>query len=696
MSVESRMKCRQVQRLLILLIALFLIESGTLHAQDLSVMLNGNGEWVSRFEPLEFTFSRPLSAGEHIVLIIGTTDVTNLCTTHGDTLRYNPLAVPLTPGSLDVSVYLVTTDGTWTSVGSYTLNVLTSTGLEKTLVTPSLTLSNKGQLAEDHFPDALGPARRKFQELNGQMALKVDFERSGVGVGLGFSIVGTSFKQEALRFGEKGEDASKIDLASYLFETRTGRTTLSAGHISHGRHRHLLSGFSSRGISAATAIGTFADLSGAVLNGTSIVGWDNFLGLHNSKHRIYSGTLGIEILPQEPGTVRIEASYVNGSQLPLNNFNQAQINDAEKSNGGSVRLLLSDPGKNITVDAGFTKTRFTNPADPFLAQEIDIVPVEATTRQARYADVTWDVFRDAMLLDNLPASLNVAFRHERVDPLYRAVGASTRADNLQNTYELHSGVGPVQLDLTHLQSEDNLAEIASVLKTKTRQTGANAVLSPSSVPGMLPQWLPTFSYGLNSTHQFGVSLPSNSDITPERVPDQVTTSHTTGIEWQGNTVRAGYRGTFTRQDNRQIGRENADAVNRANGLNVSFSPVTQLSVNLEGLLESSENTESGSVIRNKRMGASILAQLFASTSVSLNASLSTSKPDDGSSNQRQASFSLETSYAFDLSSSFVFNWRGQVFARYSWSESKSRDNVFNLDTQTRAWVVNTGISFNIF
>jgi hypothetical protein len=528
------------------------------------------------------------------------------------------------------------------------------------------------------------------------MALKVELERSGVSVGLGFNAVGVSFSQEALRFSEKGEDASKIDLASYLFETRAGRTTLSAGHISHGRSRHLLSGFSSRGISATTAIGTFADLSGSVLNGTSIVGWDNLLGIENPSHRLFSGTLGLEILPQDPGTVRIEGSYVYGSQLPLNNSNQAQVNDAEQSNGGSVRLLLSDPGKNITVDAGFTKTRFTNPVDPLLSQGIDIVPVEATTRQARYADVTWDVFRNATLLDALPARLNVAFRHERVDPLYRAVGASARADNLQNTYELHGGVGPLQLDLTHLQSEDNLAEIPSVLKTKTRQTGANVVLSHSSAPGMLPEWLPTFSYGLNSTHQFGVSTPTNSEFTPDRVPDQVTTSHTAGVEWQGGSLRLAYRGTFTTQDNRQIGRENTDIVNRTNGLNISFSPVTKVSINLEGSLESIENTETGLILRNNRVGASFLAPLLAGATASLNASLSTARPNDGSSSQRQASFSLETSYAFDLSSSLVFSWRGQMFARYSWSEFKSRDNVFNLDTKTRAWAVNTGISINLF
>ena len=675
---------------------LLLIAPGMLRAQDLSVAMRENDEWITRYQSLEFILSRPLSADEHLALIVGTTDVTDVCTVHADTLRYRPLAIPLPSGSVNVSMFLVTPDGTWISVGDCTLHVLSTTGLEKSIMTPSFTLANKGQVAEGHSPETNAPARSTFQELNGQLELKVDVERSGVSVGVGANIIGVSFKQEALRFAEKGEDAAKIDLASYVIETRTGRTTFSAGHISHGRSRHLLNNFSSRGISITTEIGTFADLSGSVLNGTNIVGWDNFLGLETADHRLYSGTLGLEILPENPGTIRLEGSYVHGSQLPLNNFNQAQVNDAEESSGGSGRLQLSDPGRNFTVDAGFTITRFTNPVDPLLSQGFDVVPVEETTRQARYADVAWDVFRDAMILEVLPTRLNVAFRHERVDPLYRAVGANVRPDNLQNIYELHGGIGPLQLDLTHLRSEDNLAEVESVLKSKTRQTGANVVLSPGASAGILPPWLPTFSYGLNSTHQFGVSTPTNSEFTPDRVPDQITTSHTAGIEWQGGSLRVEYRGAFTTQDNRQAGKENADALNRTNGLNISFSPVTLISMSLEGLLESSENTETGAVIRNKRIGTNLLASLVAGASASLTASLSTSQPDDGSSSQRQALFSLETSYAFDLSSHFAFKWRGQAFIRYSWSEFESRDNVFNLDSQTRAWVVNTGISLNLF
>jgi hypothetical protein len=276
-------------------------------------------------------------------------------------------------------------------------------------------------------------------------------------------------------------------------EASTGRTSLAVGHLGHGRYRHLLVGLQTRGISVGTSVGSLLDVSAAVLNATNLVGWDNFLGLRNPKHRILSGTLGVDAFPELPGAVRVEVSYVQGSQLPSIGVNEALLDDAEESSGGALRVLLSDPGKSVTIDAGLARTRFTNPADPLLSQEFDVVPVEPTIREARYAEIGWDVFRDANITPLLPARLNVAFRHERVDPLYRAVGVSARPDILQNVFEAHGAVGPLQCDVTHLQSEDNLADVPSVLKTITRQFGGNARLSPSASLGLLPGWLPDLS-----------------------------------------------------------------------------------------------------------------------------------------------------------------------------------------------------------
>lgn len=664
-------------------------------AQDLTAASSLADEWITRFQPLEFTLSRPPAAGESVHMIIGTTDVSDLCVVRGDRLSYEPRTIPLPAGTVEISIYIIPVEGGWSSAGSFTVHVLNATGLERSTITPSLSIANKGQPASDHFPDANVTGRTRFQELNGQFALNMELERSGIQAGAEFALVGVSFRQEALRFSEKREKAAKIDLSSYLLKARASTTSLSVGHIDHGRQRHLLSGFASRGISAAATVAGMVDISAAVMNGTNIVGWDNLVGLERPEHRLYSGTVGLEVLPASPGLVRIEASYAHGSQLPISNFNQGEITDAEKSNGAGIRVLLSDPSRTISLDAGFAKARFTNPPDPFLSGDLEIVPVEATTRQARYADVSWNVLTNETLVGNVPARLSVGFRHERVDPLYRAVGVSVRSDLLQNIYELQGGLGPAQVAVTHLRAEDNLADIPSVLKSVTRQTGANLVLSFATMSPTL-QWTPTVSYGVTTTHQFGVATPTNSDFTPERVPNQVTTSHTAGIDWQADAIRIGYRGSVSHQDNRQVGNEIADAVNRSHALGISLSSPAVLSFNVEGSLESSNNLETGFVLRTRRLGINLSAQRLSGASASLNGSLSTSRPDDGSSKQKQASLSIEASYAIDLSSLFVFNWRGQMFVRYSWNETSLRDFVFDLDSYARFWLINTGVTFNIF
>ncbi len=673
-----------------------LAASGTLipslRAQGLTATASGGEEWISRFQPLVVLLSRPPAAGERLGVVIRSTDVSDLCVVHGDTLLYEPYVLPLPSGESTVAVYTITPEGAWNSSGTFPIRVLTSGGLERSVVSPSLTLAASGQPASNRAPEEPAAGRTTFQELNSQFSLRADGERGGFQFAASLALVGVSFRQEALRFSERKDDASKIDLAGYLLETRTGATSFSVGHIAHGRQRHLLNSFASRGLSLSTALAPFADVSAAVLNATSIVGWDNPVGLAHPEHRIQSGTLGLEFIPSAPGTLRVEASYVHASQLPLAGFNQGQITDAEKSEGVGLRVQVSDPDHVVSLDAGYASVRFTNPPDPLLSQGFEVVPVSPAVRQARYADIAWDVLGGESFLATLPVRLNIAFRHERVDPLYRAVGASVRPDLLQNSIEMHGGFGLLHVDLLHLRSEDNLADIPSILKSKTRQTGVTVAIPLAERAPLLP----ALTYGLNATHQFGAGTPVNSDFTPDRVPDQLTTSHTAGIEWQGYGMRVAWRAGLTLLDNRQPGRENADAVNRTQGLNVSVAPLSTVVVGVDGSLESAEDLENSTVIRTRRVGASISGQPFLGAGLNLAASLSTTKPGNGSAAQKQASCTVEASYAFDLSSAFVFSWRGQIFVRCTWNELSSRDFVFGLNAYRRSWVLQTGVSFTMF
>ncbi len=75
-------------------------------------------------------------------------------------------------------------------------------------------------------------------------------------------------------------------------------------------------------MTAKVPMGKRADFTVAAVNGSSIVGWSNFIGLSRRKHQMLGGALGFEFLPARPQGPRIEAGALSGTLLPINNFSQ--------------------------------------------------------------------------------------------------------------------------------------------------------------------------------------------------------------------------------------------------------------------------------------------------------------------------------------------------------------------------------------
>ena len=163
------------------------------------------------------------------------------------------------------------------------------------------------------------------------------------------------------------------------------------------------------------------------------------------------------------------------------------------------------------------------------------------------------MLRSVLISPTLPLNLALAFRHERVDPLYRSVAApQARADLLQNAVQLTTGVGPLNAQVSYSRGEDNLRQIPSLLTTLTRSTTANLALPLGSLFGPKPRgWIPMVIYGLARIHQFGAGVPTAGGFTPTLVPDQVSTNHLLGVQWQGARWRAMYQLNRSAQDNRQ-------------------------------------------------------------------------------------------------------------------------------------------------
>jgi hypothetical protein len=450
----------------------------------------------------------------------------------------------------------------------------------------------------------------------------------------------------------------------------------------------------------AVKLGNRADVSVAALNGSRIVGWSNPLGLRDPSHRMVSGALGVELLKNQPGGLRLEASYLDGSVLPRAGFNQGAVVDAEKSQGIGGRLLAGTRNRRLRLEAGFSGSRFTNPDDPSLAQGDALVAVEATTRYAHYVDLSVGVLQNVQVSPSLPVNLTARLHRERVDPLYRTVAAFVRPDVLQQGVDVQAGFGPVQVQAGHTRAEDNLGRIASILTTETRQNTLTLAVPTASLAGVSAAkggvLLPGLGYSLAQTHQFGADLPTEGGFSASHIPDQLSTTHNANADWNGNGWRLGYRFSHAFQDNRQEGREDADFLNVTNSVSLGVNPWRFLDLGLDLSFDRAENKDTERIDRTQRLG--FRGTLRPIQSLTVKASLSPTRTQDADLISRRTtnSINLEAAWSFTLGSGPQTLARGQVFVRYARRESRNRDAAFDLDQENHNWAVNTGVSLTLF
>ena len=513
--------------------------AGALLAQPAVHLETGGKEWVTARTPIELVVVSPPTAedGRLAFLLVSpdgssAVDATDLFRATERGFVYRPELAPLPPGERDLAVYLVTPAGQWGEFTRVRLKVLRAGGFETATATPRLDVTAEGRITGSGTQTSLSPTFTR-DKLNLQLDVQGAFVRDGWTLAPRVNIIGASLQNEAIRFGQLGNAAPQVDLSQYAIGLTHGGFSLQVGTVIYGTERHLLFGFLSRGVQVRAALGGGVDVSFAAMNGSPIVGWDNPTGLQQDENRIFAGTLGVELLPNRPGGLRIEALYVDGSQKPISGFNQGAIVDAQKSQGAGLHLLASTASNRIRVDAGWSVSRFENPSDPFLSQGNTLVPVDPERRQAHYVDLFLDLLQ-RQTKAGLPMNVSLILRHSRVDPQYRTVGSFFQADREEDGAEANLFLGSVGAHAIYTLAEDNLDHIPSILTTKTRRGAVNVAAPLAQLfasAGVPRAWLPTASYTIDRTHQFGTAVPENGEFTPSFVPDQVSTTQTAALDW---------------------------------------------------------------------------------------------------------------------------------------------------------------------
>ena len=658
--------------------------------------------WVPPTQTIELHLNRPLASSDgRLAVVIGDTDVSNLVAADGSVVRYVPGALRLGSGESTVVAYVVSADNQWQEVGRFPLRVLTPKGFERASVAPTIDVNFKTQPAEGHSPDTNAPERTgTFRDLSVQGAWQNALVRKGVSFETRAAITGSTYEREALRFAEQGAAAPQVDLASYLISLQGTRAKFSAGHVTFGSQRHLVNQFGSRGLTLSTTFGRGADFTVTALNSSNTVGWGNPLGITKEGHRLAAATLGVELVPSRAGALRGEASFLTGVALPVTPFNQRTITDAERSKGLGVRLAASDAAQRLRVDAGYARSTFTNPADPLLEQNVELVPVKETARDAQYLDASFDAVKNKTL-GGQATTLTLAFHHEMVDPLFRSLGATqTQADRFQNQAELQAVFGQATAQATHTRFEDNLDDLESILKTLTRRNALNVGLPLAVFAGQTPgptwKWAPRLLYTFDRTHQFGDHLPTNSDFSASHVPDQMSTNQAFGVEWTLPMWRASYRWGRSFQDNRQVGRERADLANVTNLVTfaVSRAPVLEASIDIG--FDHAENTEQQRIDRTRRVATNVSWRPVDRLNVVGTWSHTRQFDDAETSETRGTEFNVQASYLVLRPMRNVLSPSARAFLRYAHLFGTTENITFGLNEAREGWSVNTGVTVTLF
>ena len=630
-----------------------------------------------------------------LAVLVGTTDLTPLFARRGASLRFVKSGVALPAGESEVKAFLVLGEA-WTELGKFSIKVLTAGGLEKSTIDPSLEANNAGQLDERHTGTALAPPRSRWQDVHATAGVQTEHLRLGTALRSQFHLMATGQQSDALRYAEKGDSASRVDLADYQVVAGQERSTVSVGNVSTGNNRLLLNSFASRGIVIA-GVTDHASLTLGAQNGTSIVGWDNIVGIGRDGHQVLSGSLGYELRPSDPGLLHVDATVMHGSLLPLSGYTQSGTVESERSAGFGIQLAATIPNRRVRVAGGLASSRFESPPDP------NNPPPPSSPeplRGARYGEVEIAFLKEAKIGGVVPVTLTGTARDERVDPLYRSVAASTQADAARQSFELGGTVDVVAVQVTHGRTSDNLDDITSVMKNLTRST---AISLSAPLAGLLrvtnnAAWLPAITLSRQLSHPFGAGIPANSAFTAADVPNQMDVVHDASAQWQTTRWQIGYRFNNSSQDNRQPGRELADFRASTHGITVSYAHSPALDLGLALNRDVHENLELAQSSRLNRVG--FTGAWRATSLLKLDGAMTVSRNDDvgAAADTHLSELNIGAAHGIKFRRSSDDPPSGQVFVRYS----RRTDDVYSLALVPLAtlsgdmWNVTSGLSLRLF
>jgi hypothetical protein len=697
--------------LLALLAGLLLALPGSARAEPPAVLGTSYGAdvWVGPLEPIAILLSRlPDVAEGRIVVFVGRRDVTALLEVDGNGLVYQPYFEPLPDGISEVAVLLEARDRRWLELDRRPLQVGRPPALEETFedagfetsqLDPYLDIAALGQVVEHSNDDLGAPERHRFVKGSAAAGWLSQHVVGGFELNSAVNFFGATFKEEALRFAERGRSAPRFDLSDYLVELRRGDASAQVGHVSYGNHRHLLDFFTSRGVKSELSLHPRVDLAAAALSATSIVGYDNLSGLSKWNNRIAAATLGLQLLQNDYGSARLEGTWMSGTRRSLDDFNVGQITDAEKSLGYGARFV-ADVWSRVRTDWSWARSRFDNPVDPLLSLGNIEFEGESSWDDALFADVAVDVLKDIPLGGERFATVTVHGSYERIDPLFETLGAFTFADTETIQAGFVADLGGVVVSGQRVWFQDNLDDIEQILKTRSHDTLFSVELPLPYLLGSFEQpswWLPSAFYSYDRFHEYGSNFPdAGSGFDESAIPDQVNERHEVFLVWSYGLANLAYSYRLAHQDNRQRGRNRDDFRDESHRLDASFQLWESLDVGLGGGYTEQWSRALELTRRTRDLNVFFDWRFFTRWTLSASAFFTLEEDSEDLVRSQAGTLDGQLSYDFALPLPGSRDLPGRVYVRASRQASRFDDDAFDFSQRPRQWMLLVGTSITLF
>ncbi len=708
------------RKLLYLLISSCLANSQLSTAQkqySVAEIQDKNGEqitdWISNNQALSITLStqNQLDNNEQFQLaaqfqvLIGDNDVTSLFSLQKDKLVFNG-GIPLPPGENEITVNQLI-DSVWQPIGSSSLQIKTSSGFKQAQWTPRLEININSQLDEKVSGDATPSEKPRFSNVTSNIGLSSHHENDNYSIDSSINLLSVSDRQQAIQFGNKQQNARKVDLSDYQVAIKKGNHMITLGHTSYGSNSLLIDNLSRRGISWQYQNDDELSFSGALLNGVDIVGFNNITGLEkHSEQYVNSLGFGITTLKDSRISVRVEGTYMDAVRLSQNDFGISEIVSAEKNNGVGVRFTAVDNEALFNGELTVAMSRYTNPQDDFLDFGDELVELETESAMAHNLNLSYILLQQWQTPWENTANLTISASHVMAEPLYQTLTSFVQANVESKQLGLQYQIGNISGNLGSQSSQDNLDNLVNILTTKTENDSFSMSLplgqiflddadesESSSEPSA---WLPSVDYSFQNTHQFATSSPA-ADVSgfnaDSHLPDQVTKSHNFSASWQLETDSISIQASFSDQDNRQIGRENSDFLSLQHGVSYNLQQNDRTSWSFS-LARNRQFDKEGSKVQYNN-SATISFNWQSESGLGLNVNYGLSEDNDSLDTAESTSTNADIGLVKNLvNGEWWMPADGSISFRVNYNDSESVDRIFDQFNQFGTITAQLGINLS--